>query len=350
MESVARHALAVLIALATPSAAWAMPRQVPLLPPAPIARPATPAPPTSRVALPAVREGVLLTGVRGYIARSLRDPGLLVFRIEERLAASVRRSLTLLPSDATNDVKALVADPTEDTPSYFELTGEVFDYGDRAFVLPVAIIALRNPPAPEFLARTAPPDPDAPRGRLAADPPRPPRIDAWADAEAARLEPTPIRDVPADRLAHEPDPGMFPGLDDGLADRLERLLDAGIAASGTGTAVKGPLPEFDRSRLLSSATRILGRRASVLRDPLTGVWRARFATGIPSEGADAAAPADASMEILPSRTLQTLERSIRQRPVGTEWLLSGEIVVAGDRNYLLLTRAVEPPRVRFESP
>ena len=64
----------------------------------------------------------------------------------------------------------------------------------------------------------------------------------------------------------------------------------------------------------------------------------------------AAAPADASMEILPSRTLQTLERSIRQRPVGTEWLLSGEIVVAGDRNYLLLTRAVEPPRVRFESP
>ena len=56
------------------------------------------------------------------------------------------------------------------------------------------------------------------------------------------------------------------------------------------------------------------------------------------------------MEILPSRTLTELERRVRERPVGTTWLLSGEVVNARDRSYLVLTRAVEPPASRFESP
>jgi hypothetical protein len=56
------------------------------------------------------------------------------------------------------------------------------------------------------------------------------------------------------------------------------------------------------------------------------------------------------MEILPSRTLTELERKVRERPIGTTWLLSGEVVNARDRSYLVLTRAVEPPVSRFESP
>jgi hypothetical protein len=56
------------------------------------------------------------------------------------------------------------------------------------------------------------------------------------------------------------------------------------------------------------------------------------------------------MEILPSKILQQLEKQIRQRPVGTAWQLSGEVVVSKDRNYLVLTRAVPHPVDRFISP
>ena len=56
------------------------------------------------------------------------------------------------------------------------------------------------------------------------------------------------------------------------------------------------------------------------------------------------------MEILPSVALERLAKSVRERPVGTTWLVSGEVVTARGRNYLVLTRATEPPRSRFESP
>ena len=112
--------------------------------------------------------------------------------------------------------------------------------------------------------------------------------------------------------------------------------------------MKRAVEAHDRTALVPTATRILSRRATVLRDPLTGAWRARFATG--REDAGTGVAPEASMEILPSRTLTELERKVRERPIGTTWLLSGEVVNARDRSYLVLTRAVEPPVSRFESP
>ena len=81
---------------------------------------------------------------------------------------------------------------------------------------------------------------------------------------------------------------------------------------------------------------------------LVGGWRARFDTARPGTGAEDGA--EISMEILPSKTLQQLEKQIRQRPVGTAWQLSGEVVVSKDRNYLVLTRAVAHPADKFISP
>ena len=178
--------------------------------------------------------------------------------------------------------------------------------------------------------------------------PRAPRIDAYADLSAAELESKPTREAPADRRAHEPDPAVFPGLDDGFADSIERQLNAGIASSGMGTAVKRESAKYERKLLMAQATRFQDRRATVLRDPLTGVWRARFDTARPGVGAEDGA--EISMEILPSKILQQLEKQIRQRPVGTAWQLSGEVVVSKDRNYLVLTRAVPHPVDRFISP
>jgi|LauGreDrversion4_2_1035121.scaffolds.fasta_scaffold215673_2 hypothetical protein len=302
--------------------------------------------PKARQSSAALREGVLLNSVPGYFARSLRHPGLLVFRFEDGASASVRRSLIAMPCDPVDDVKAIIDDPRADSPSRFEVSGEVYEFGGDAYLLPVAVVALRTQPPPGMLARIAPRElqpPPAP-----GEGPRAPRTDAYADRAAVEMQATPVRDVPHDHLAHEPNPAMFPGLDDGLAEQLERRLDAGIASSGTGTGIKRATEPGERRFLLPAGTRFQDRRASVLRDPVTGAWRARFDTGRAGEGS--ADGAESSVELLPSRTLEKLARSVRQSAVGSAWLLSGEVVVSRDRNYLLLTRAVPNPKHRFLSP
>lgn len=302
--------------------------------------------PSSRGEAPILREGVVLSSARGFFAKSRREPGLLTFRLDERTAVSTRRALLVMPCDPADDVKAILDDPRPDSPSYFEVTGEVFECAGRAYLLPASVVALRSPDPPPMLARIAPtglrrPDPSKPV-------PRAPRLDAFADADAPDDQAAPVRDAPPDRRAHEPDPALFPGLDDGLAIELERRLDQGIARSGTGTALKRAAARHDRSLLLPPATRLQERRATVLRDPVTGAWRARLDTGRQGEGTHDGA--EISMELLPTLALERLERAVRQRPIGTTWLLSGEVVVARDRNYLLLTRAVPSPARRFESP
>ena len=295
---------------------------------------------------PIIREGVFFSSVKGYFAPSLREPGLLTFRVDERRTASTRRYLTVFPCDAAEDIKAILADPRADSPSLFEVTGDVYEMHGRAYLLPIAVVALRAPDAPGMIARNEPKE--LQRAMARAQGPRAPRIDAYADLSAAELEATPTREAPADRRAHEPNPAVFPGLDDGFADAIERQLNAGIASSGMGTAVKRESAKFERKLLMAQATRFQERRATVLRDPITGVWRAHFNTARPGNGAEDGS--EISMEILPSKTLQQLEKQIRQRPVGTAWQLSGEVVVSKDRNYLVLSRAVAHPTDKFISP
>jgi hypothetical protein len=302
--------------------------------------------PAARPSNPLIPEGSELTSVVGYFARSLRDPGLLVFRLEEPTRGSMQRTLVAMPCDPVDDVKAMLDDPRADSPVRFEVTGTVYAFERRSFVLPVAIVPLRMTPAPGMLARTAPRDLEPPPS--AQDGPFPPRLDAWASLEADPLLASPIADVPAGRMPHEPDPSTFASLDDGLAERLERQLDAGIRSADVGTAPARSPERFDRAMLLSPGTRFQDRLASVVRDPLTGAWRARFATGRAGEGHHDGA--EASVELLPSATLETLAKAVKQAPVGSNWLLSGEVVVSRDRSYLLLTRAVPNPVHRFMSP
>lgn len=295
---------------------------------------------------PVLSEGTFLASVKGFFAPSLREPGLLTFRLNDRMVTNAQRSLFVIPCDPADDVKAILDDPRADSPTLFEVTGSIYECDDRAYLLPISVVALRAPPAPGMLARTAPTElrRAAPRPEGA----RPPQINAYSDLASADLESTPTRHAPTDRLAHEPNPAIFAGLDDGFADSLEKSLDAGIAASGMGIAVKRDTVQHDRSLLLPPATRFQERRASVLRDPLTGVWRARLDTA--REGLGARDGSEISMEILPTKALEKLEKLIRQRPIDTTWLLSGEVVVSKERNYLLLTRAIASPVHKFMSP
>ncbi len=321
---------------AAPAAsAAAPPPPVPAAPPAVRAvavPPATPAAPKPRFRTPVLSQGALVASAPGSVGPSANDPGLVVFVLEERMMGKVRRKLTMLPSDPADDVKALLAHDSPDKPWRFEASGQVYDYHGRAFLLPLAIVALRNPPVPPYLARTPPPElADAPR---AAEPKRAPLSDAYLEGESFA---GPTRSAAGNVQPHERDLAAIAGVDDAFAVELERRLAKGASNS---TAAKLPEPEVDRAMVLPSGVRLQDRRASVTRDPMTGAWRAVLESA-PSPGAPVA------MELLPCRELERVERSVMSKPVGTPWLLSGEVVVSGQRNYLLLTRAREQPKDRW---
>jgi hypothetical protein len=301
--------------------------------------------PKSRVRAPVLREGTYLAGVQGFFASSVAEPGLLVFKLDEGLAANVRRTLFVMPCDPSDDVKAILSDVTVDTPALFEVSGRVHDYRGRAYLLPVSVVALKNPPPPDLINRTPPKELLGPAPVAKTRPA--PRLDAYLDESTPTME-LPTREAPRPRMAHEPDPAMFPALDDGMADDIERRLEAGIQRSKTATALRPAIQDGDRTKLLPAATRLQSRRATVLRDPVTGAWRARLDAARTGRGVEDGA--EVTMEILPSKALESLERRVREQPVGTAWLLSGEVVVSKDRGFLLLERAAPVAPNRFLTP
>lgn len=313
-------------------------------PPATLAK-APDALPKSRIRAPVLREGTYLAGVQGFFASSVAEPGLLVFKLDEGLAANVRRTLFVMPCDPSDDVKAILSDITVDTPAMFEVSGRVYDYRGRAYLLPVSVVALKNPPPPDLISRTPPKEIVGPAPIATSRPA--PRLDAYLDESTAPME-LPTREAPRPRMAHEPDPAVFPALDDGMADDIERRLEAGIQRSKTATALRPAVQDGDRTKLLPAATRLQQRRATVLRDPVTGAWRARLDAARAGLGVDDGA--EVTMEILPTHALETLERKAREQPVGTAWLLSGEVVVSKDRGFLLLERAAPVAPDRFMTP
>ena len=300
--------------------------------------------PVARGAPPLLPEGSELLSMKGYFARSLRDPGLLVFRTEASLAGGAQRTFVLLPCDPVDDARRLMEDPGEGGTCRFEVTGTVYAYQRRPFLLATSLVALPMPVPPGMLAAVAPPGLEPPPPP--PPDPLPPRLDAYASQVAAQLASAPILDAAAPAPgAPAEDEGS--SLDDGLAERLERKLDSGIAAAGASVGGKRPAPPGQRTLRLASGERFQDRRASVLRDPITGAWRARFDTGRPGEGPHDGA--EASLEILPSATLETLSRSVRQAPIGSGWLLTGEVVTSGNRQYVLLTRATAQSKHKFLS-
>jgi hypothetical protein len=322
------------------------------VPPAPATRsgaaaPAPSSPPAPRARTPVLAQGAILSSAPGFVRPSASDPGLVTFSLAERTLGSLRRSLTLLPSDPADDVKRMLEHPTVDTPWRFEVSGQVFDYQGRAFLLPLAIVALRNPPAPPYLARETPPGmewnpaEEVDAGAESADSAAA-TMDARGVSAAAALAPPlvpagPTRQGPGTLPAHEQAFAAMAGTDDSIAEELERRLARGLKEA---PASKGPEPAVDRTLVLSSGVRLQDRRAAIARDPLTGTWRAILEAGA-KHGADIA------MELLPCRELERVERAVKAAPIGTPWLLSGEVVASGTQNYLLLSRAREMPRDRW---
>lgn len=300
--------------------------------PPPPAPPPAPAAPKPRFRTPVLAQGAIISSAPGFAAASASEPGLVAFTLEESMAGRVRRTLTLLPSDPADDVKAMLANPGPETPWRFEVSGHVYDYYGRAFLLPIAIIALRNPPAPPFLARTEP-------AGFTPPPPPAPRHAPFLDAYAAEAQPevTPARVATSATMPHERDLAAIAATDDEFAAELERRLARGVRNT---SAAKLPEAEIDRAMVLAAGVRLQDRRAAITRDPVTGAWRAVLEAA-PTPGGPLA------MELLPCRALERVERSVKSAAIGTPWLVSGEVVASGDRNYLILSHARELPRDRW---
>ena len=281
---VALLALAATTMLA-PSAAHAQ-TTAPLSKPAPAASAATP--PSVGLGgfrLPLLREGTILARAVGDLALD-PDERVWLFRPLKADPSGLRREFVLLPCATLEGM--LRASRTAQPGLEFEVTGRVFNYRGRNFLLPEL--------APAIV-----------------------RVEPAKPAEAAQ---------PAQQV----DAGMRDADDAAVAD-IERRLEERI-----GTV---PLTVREEPRAASAAagelgtpavaagTRLVLRRGRLSRDPQAGSWRF-----VPEQTTGSG---DASLELLPCSLLERLENDARQSDAPPIVLLSGNVTVFDGRSYLLPT-------------
>jgi len=255
-----------------------------------------------------LREGSAVARVLGDLAQD-PDEQLWLFRPLEPEAGGLRREFVLMPSPVLEDMLQTVR--VAAAPVQFEVTGRVFIYRGRNFLLPDFAPTVmrfdaaagetpkqtdRAQPTPngedKFVApEMAKPDPRARRTkRVDAD-------DAAVDALEKRLE---------ERVGRAPAPAPRPASTQGDG-----------AGSGKPLA---PVP---------SGTRITQRLGRMSRDPQAGSWRF-VPTQVTGSG-------DPSIELLPCLLLEKLEDTAREGDAAPAILISGTVYAYEGRSYLLPT-------------
>ena len=253
-----------------------------------------------------LREGSAIARVMGDLAQD-PDEKLWLFRPLEPEAGGLRREFVLMPSPVLEDMLQTVR--VAAAPVQFEVTGRVFIYRGRNFLLPDFAPTVmrfdaaagetpketdRAQPTPngedKFVApETAKPDPRARRTK------RDNADDAAVDALEKRLE---------DRVGRAPAPRPASTQSDG-------------AGSGKPLA---PVP---------SGTRITQRLGRLSRDPQAGSWRF-VPTQVTGSG-------DPSIELLPCLLLEKLEDAAREGDAAPAILITGTVYAYEGRSYLLPT-------------
>ena len=104
-------------------------------------------------------------------------------------------------------------------------------------------------------------------------------------------------------------------------------LGAPPGSSGQQEAIGDVLPSAPAAARAMPAQRILDRRGTVTRDPITGAWVFVLASGGVHEG-------DHAMELLPCAALDQLIAMTRSAPQTMSVVLSGEVTVFDGRNFL----------------
>ena len=247
--------------------------------------------------LPLLREGTVLVRVVGDLALD-PDERVWLFRPLKADPSGLRREFVLLPCGTLEDMlrAARGAKPGLE----FEVTGRVFNYRGRNFLLPEL--------APAIV-----------------------RVESAKPTEAARLttQPTAATGQPtrADDAA-----GAIDQDDAAVAD-IERRLEQRIGTVPLTVGEKpadagGAARDFDAPPV-AAGTRLILRRGRLSRDPQAGSWRF-----VPEQTTGSG---DASLELLPCTLLERLENDARQSDAPPIVLLSGSVVVFEARSYLLPT-------------
>ena len=229
-----------------------------------------------------LRGGAYIVEASGSLHRG-EQPGWWVFRIARDDPGEELLEFTLLPCTLLASLEQLVQSmPGQEI--VFELTGEVFVYEDRNFLMPTH--------APRLVEYVAPSRPDV--------------LDAPADDTAPR-------NGSAETILRDLERSVGP------IARSPRKADASATSR----------PHATSDRLIAPGSMVLWRHGWLVREP-DGAWSYVF-------GADATGLADPPMVLLPCRTLEDLQLHARRSGPGRPLLVSGRVYRYHGRNYLLPT-------------
>ncbi|MHC4127768.1 MAG: hypothetical protein ACYTE6_03410 [Planctomycetota bacterium] len=245
----------------------------------PDAQPAEPVPTTTPAPLAAgtlLREGSYLLQTKGSLHRDA-DSGWWTFRVAPDDPHRQVAELTLLPCTLLENLEPLVeAAPRQ--PTLFDLTGQVFVYRGRNYLLPTH--------APRLVEYVPPPTGDTAPG-------------------------TPDAPPPADESART------------ILRELEQTVGPVLRSSQAGRD-SGPATQ---PGLVPPGTVILWRRGWLVRES-AGAWSFVFE-------ADASGLVDPPMILLPCLLLEQMERHARRGDRDAALLISGRVERYHTRNYLL---------------
>ena len=221
---------------------------------------------------PLLREGTFMVQAKGSLQRG-EQPGVWVFRIARDDPSKEMFELTLLPCTLLASLEQLV-ESMPDEQIVFDLTGQVFVYRGRNFLMPTH--------APRLVDYVAPSRPDDLDDRAAA------RADS---AESI------LRD-------------------------LDRAVGPLVHSPRRATADTTNQP-------IAPGTMVLWRHGWMVREP-AGAWSFVFA-------ADATGLSDPPMILLPCRMLEDMERHALRSSQDEPLLVSGRVTRYRGRNYMLPT-------------
>ena len=145
---------------------------------------------------------------------------------------------------------------------------------------------------------------------------------AGSELSSAIREPSASEPLGPDGL---PLPRAVPG--SAATDEYQSPQDATGSSDLPPEPIGGVIPSTPASARVMPPQRMLDRRGTVTRDPVTGAWIFVLASGGLHEG-------DHAMELLPCAALDQLIAMTRSAPQSMSVVLSGEVTVFDGRNFL----------------
>jgi hypothetical protein len=252
--------------------------------------------------LPLLREGSAISRITGDLTQD-PDEKLWLFRPTEPETGGLRREFALLPSPVLEDMLRTVR--ASGATVQFEMTGRVFIYRGRNFLLPDF--------APSIMRFDAKPD----------ETPKP--IDGTTTAATTAPNGEDKFVAPAAGATAR---------EDAVVDEIERRLEERVGRApqartgGTADGARAGASTRDAGEApIANGTRITQRLGRLSRDPQAGSWRF-----VPEQ---ATGSGDPSIEILPCLLLERLENAARENDAAPAIVLSGTVYAFEGRSYLL---------------